>query len=72
MGCGVPPGGCQGDEGQTRQHDQNSNIFRPKVPHEHGASNEPRAHRFFLPTESTVWRGAENGVWGAPWWVSGR
>jgi hypothetical protein len=55
MGCGVTPGGCQGDEGQTRQHDQNPNIFGPEVAHEHGASNEPRAHHFFLPTESTLW-----------------
>jgi hypothetical protein len=66
MGCGVPPGGRHGDEGQTRQHDQTPNIFGPKVPHEHGASFAPRAHLFFLPTESTVWRGAENGVWCAP------
>ena len=66
------PSGCHGDEGQTRQDDQNLIIFGPKVPHEHGESFAPEAPHFILPTESTLWRGAENGVWGAPWWVSGR
>ena len=71
MGCGVSPGECQGDEGQTRKHDQNLIILRPKVPHKHGASFALGADHFILPTEGTLVQGAENGVWGAPWWVSG-
>ena len=74
MGCGIPPGGYQGDEGQTRQHDQNPNNFGSEVAHEHGVSSALGADHFFLPTESTMGLaiGAENGVWCAPWWVSGR
>ena len=53
MGCGIPPGECQGDEGQTRQHDQNPNIFGPEVSDGHGYSFVPGAHHFFLPTESS-------------------
>ena len=71
MGCGVPPGECQGDEGQTRQHDQNLIIFGPKVAHEHSESFALGADHFILPTEGILVRGAENGVWVAPWWVSG-
>ena len=54
MGCGLPPGGCQGDGGQTRQHDQNPNISGPKVAHEHDEPFAPGALHFFLPTESTL------------------
>ena len=54
MGCGLPPGGCQGVEGQTREHDQNPNIFGSKVAHEHNASFALGADHFFLPTEYTL------------------
>ena len=56
MGCGVPPSGCQGGERQTCQHDQNPNIFGPKVPHEHGEWFALGAHHFFLPTANTLTR----------------
>ena len=67
MGCGIPPGGCQGDEVQTRKHDQNPNIFGPKVAHEHSESFASGADHFILPTETSQGLGAENGLWGAPW-----
>ena len=56
MGCGLPPGGCQGDGGQTRQHDQNPNIFGPEVAPEHGEPYAPGALHFFLPTADTLTR----------------
>ena len=48
MGCGVPPGGCQGDGGQTRQHDQNPNFW-PEVAPEHGEPFALGAFTFFCP-----------------------
>ena len=56
MGCGVPPGGCQGGEGQICQHDQNPNIFGSKVAHEHGASFALGADHFFVSTSDTLTR----------------
>ena len=59
MGCTrVSPGGCQGDGGQTRQHDQNPNIFDPEVAPEHGEPFASGVLHFLLPIADTLTRDA--------------